>query len=64
MINSIKVAYFIDLQLFLGNSVNLVPKKSNLSADSEWHNVLGSIGQNIYDEYSDLVNGWHERSQV
>ena len=42
-----------------------MPKKSKSSdSESEWHNVLGSVGQNIYDEYSDLVNGWHERSQV
>ena len=60
----LKVAYFIDLELFLGNPVSLVPKRSKASSDSVWHNVLGSVGQNLYDEYSDIVNGWHERSQV
>ncbi len=56
-----EVAYFIDLQLFLGNSIKLSPV--HCPADADWHNVLGALGQQIYDDYADLLHSWHERAQ-
>ena len=55
-----ELAYFIDLQLFLGNSVQLSPQSSK--PGDQWHNVLGSTPQHIYDEYSDLIESWHDKS--
>ncbi len=49
-----ELAYFIDLQLFLGNSVRLVGK------DDDWHNVLGTVPQSVYDRYADQLAQWHE----
>ncbi|XP_059087617.1 ATP-dependent RNA helicase DDX54-like isoform X2 [Tigriopus californicus] len=51
-------AYFIDLQLFLGNDVNTFPL--DVKADAEWHNYLGVVPQCIYDDCADQLQDWHE----
>lgn len=55
-----ELAYFIDLQLFLGNSINITPQNSK--PEDPWHNVLGSAPQGVYDDYSDLIESWHDKS--
>lgn len=47
-----EMAYFIDLQLFLGQNVSLV----STEADQDWHNKVGEVPQRIYDDYSDQVS--------
>lgn len=51
-------AYFIDLQLFLGNNVNTFPL--DVKADAEWHNYLGVVPQSVYDDCADQLQDWHE----
>jgi hypothetical protein len=29
----------------------------------EWHNWLGSLGQHVYDDYTDIINTWHDDKQ-
>jgi ATP-dependent RNA helicase DDX54/DBP10 len=55
------VCYFIDLQLFLGNSVNIVFQNS--PSTMEWHNWLRSLGQHVYDDCTDIINTWHDDKQ-
>ncbi len=41
-----ELAYFIDLQLFLGNAVKTVPKNKTAGGggeDADWHNLLGEV---------------------
>jgi len=51
-----ELAYYIDLQLFLGGSPDIVP----LNPDSEldWHRRLGRVPQVVSDEFSDQLHGW------
>jgi len=53
-----EIAYYVDLQLFLGNGSLTVQGPGVKS----WHNVLGSTPQSVSDEWFDVLNKWHEDS--
>jgi len=40
LISGDELAYFVDLQLFLGNSLKKMPLKGRLE---DWHNVIGEV---------------------
>jgi len=42
LISGDELAYFVDLQLFLGNSINQVPLNGGGSSH-DWHNLIGSV---------------------
>ena len=46
-----EIAYFIDLQLFLGRSISFISDK-----DKDWHNKVGEVPQRVYDDYADQVS--------
>ena len=51
-----ELAYFVDLQLFLGNSMKTVADSS--TGDDDWHNVIGRVPQWISDEYEAQLRRW------
>ena len=51
-----ELAYFVDLQLFLGQG-SLKVCKPGLK---DWHNILGTTPQGISDEWLDILKKWHE----
>merc|ERR1719433_1216082 len=55
-----ELAYFVDLQLFLGQGNVKLQLKDNTS--EEWHNVLGTVPQNITDQWLESLKKWHEDS--
>ena len=52
-----ETAYFIDLQLFLGGSPEIIPL--NPDPELEWHRMIGRVPQIVNDEFSDMLNAWH-----
>lgn len=56
-----ELAYFVDLQLFLGGGKINIMQPVNLGKD--WHNVLGSVPQNVPDDWADTIKKWMEDSQ-
>ena len=61
-----EMPYFVDLQLFLGNGkIKLQPKnKVAKDVDQDWHNVLGSVPQNVTDDWSDSLRKWGESQDL
>merc|ERR1712223_867822 len=63
-----ELAYLVDLQLFLGNSVKTVAsltsevKETANSIDTIENSVLGTVPQDIYDIYEDQLKTWNESS--
>lgn len=55
-----ELAYYIDLQLFLGNPIQTVTPAA--AEEGDWHNKLGSIPQRVYDDFSDQIEQWHDSS--
>ena len=55
-----EMAYFIDLQLFLGNTLKIITPDDKQQDD--WHNKIGKVPQNIYDDFIDQIQTWHEAS--
>ena len=53
-----ELAYFVDLQLFLGVGNVKVQGKGV----TDWHNVLGSVPQGVSDEWLEPLKKWHEDS--
>ena len=52
-----ELAYFIDLQLFLGHSLSFVgPSTTN----DNWHNIIGRVPQAINDDYADQLKKYHD----
>jgi len=56
MVGLDELAYFVDLQLFLGQGSLKVQQPGM----TEWHNVLGSTPQYITDEWMDSLNRWQD----
>jgi ATP-dependent RNA helicase DDX54/DBP10 len=63
-----EVAYLVDMQLFLGNSIKTVASISNKAKqDSSTienidNSLLGTVPQEIYDIYEDQLKNWHLNS--
>lgn len=63
-----ELAYLVDLQLFLGNSVTTVSslssekKQTCNTIDKIDNSLLGTVPQEIYDMYEDQLKRWHEDS--
>ena len=63
-----ELAYLVDLQLFLGNSVTTVSslssekKQTSNTIDKIDNSLLGTVPQEIYDMYEDQLKRWHEDS--
>merc|ERR1719510_892624 len=63
-----EVAYLVDMQLFLGNSIKTVSSINNKAkTDSSTienidNSLLGTVPQEIYDIYEDQLKNWHENS--
>jgi ATP-dependent RNA helicase DDX54/DBP10 len=55
-----EMAYFIDLQLFLGGSPALVPLSGSENLD--WNRLLGRVPQTVNEEYADQLTAWHRDS--
>merc|ERR1740128_140654 len=55
-----EMPYFIDLQLFLGGSPQVVPLNS--ASDINWHRLLGRVPQKVNDEWSDQLSAWSKES--
>lgn len=53
-----ELAYFVDLQLFLGQG-NIKLQNPSLT-DDNWHNVLGAVPQSATDQWSDCLYRWHD----
>eukprot|EP00088_Acartia_fossae_P008716 TRINITY_DN1417_c0_g1_i8.p1 TRINITY_DN1417_c0_g1~~TRINITY_DN1417_c0_g1_i8.p1 ORF type:complete len:778 (-),score=244.97 TRINITY_DN1417_c0_g1_i8:52-2385(-) len=51
-----EVPYYIDLQLFLGGSPDIVPLNPDKGLD--WHRLLGRVPQTVNENYSDQMNEW------
>merc|ERR1712008_251325 len=49
-----ELAYFVDLQLFLGQG----SLKVQQPGITEWHNILGSTPQYVQDEWMDSISRW------
>ena len=56
LVGTDEMAYFIDLQLFLGGSPETVPLSP--SQDLDWHRRLGRVPQTVIDEFSDNLRSW------
>lgn len=56
-----EMAYFIDLQLFLGGSPQVVPP--NPSAIFDWHRCLGKIPLNVCEDYAEQLATWSHTNQ-
>lgn len=54
-----ELAYFIDLQLFLGHSVMFAGTASTVD---NWHNVIGRVPQAVNDDFADQLRRYHETS--
>ena len=54
-----ELAYFVDLQLFLGQGQVQLHTNCN-NPNQDWHNVLGSTPQSVSDEWLDTLKRWHE----
>ena len=68
------MAYYVDLQLFLGGEIATIPQHYDgmmmigdmiiflsfifLFPGDEWHRKLGSVPQKVLDEFSDTLNEW------
>ncbi len=59
-----EMAYFIDLQLFLGGAPLLVPLSSDGGdGDSlDWNRRLGRVPQTVNEENADQLTAWHRDS--
>ena len=63
-----EIAYLVDLQLFLGNSVKTISslsseaKQNANNIDTIDNSVLGTVPQDVYDIYEDQLKSWHESS--
>ena len=56
-----EMAYFIDLQLFLSNSVKFIGEKScEDQGGADYNNKLGNVPQSVYDENADQLANWHD----
>jgi ATP-dependent RNA helicase DDX54/DBP10 len=55
-----EMAYYVDLQLFLGGKGGMIPM--NPEKDLDWHGLIGKVPQTVNDEYSDLLHNWHQTS--
>merc|ERR1719187_1777103 len=55
-----EMAYYIDLQLFLGGKGGVVPQQAQPGLD--WHSLLGVVPQAVNDDYSDQLHHWHQTS--
>jgi ATP-dependent RNA helicase DDX54/DBP10 len=55
-----EMAYFIDLQLFLGGGPATVPLASPEGLD--WHRLLGRVPQSVNEENADQLAAWHRDS--
>lgn len=66
-----EIAYYVDLQLFLGGEAPVIPVHyegkpiltivnfhNELILGDDWHRKLGSVPQTVLDEFSDTVNDW------
>ena len=51
-----ELAYFVDLQLFLGQGSLKVQQPGM----TDWHNILGSTPQYVTDEWMDSLNKWQD----
>ena len=64
MVAGDELAYYVDLQLFLGNSMQSVADSAaqlQKSAD-DWHNLIGRVPQWVNDEYEEQLRKWTETS--
>ena len=52
-----EIAYFIDLQLFLGSSITFAGQNND---SEDWHNIIGRVPQAVNDDYSDQLRRYHE----
>jgi len=52
-----ELAYYVDLQLFLGGEPGVIPQ-TGIDKD-DWHRKLGIVPQTVLDEFSDTLNEWH-----
>ena len=50
-----EVAYYVDLQLFLGGESPVIPVHYQ---GDDWHRRLGSVPQSVLDEFSDTLVDW------
>merc|ERR1719474_1554310 len=50
-----ELAYYIDLQLFLGGSPDVIPVHYE---GDDWHRKMGSVPQPVLDEFSDTLQEW------
>jgi len=59
-----ELAYYVDLQLFLGNSMQTVADSAALLQKSpdDWHNLIGRVPQWVNDEYEEQLRKWTETS--
>ena len=56
-----EIAHLVDLHLFLGRPVKIIPK-DGLKANEDWDGYFGRVGQGIIDDGSSVVKMWHGES--
>merc|ERR1740128_113102 len=60
MVAQDELAYYVDLQLFLGGAPGVIPQASTEMDNDDWHRKLGIVPQTVLDEFSDTLNEWHK----
>ena len=55
-----EIPYFIDLQLFLGGSTDVIPL--NPDANIDWHRRIGKVPSNVGEEYNENIRVWYKNN--
>jgi len=54
-----ELAYYVDLQLFLGGEPGVIPLNNIDKTKEYWHRKLGIVPQSVLDEFTDTLNEWY-----
>ena len=52
-----EIPYFIDLQLFLGGTTDVIPL--NPDANLDWHRRIGKVPASVGEEYNENIRVWY-----
>ncbi len=55
-----EIPYFIDLQLFLGGTTDVIPL--NPDANIDWHRRIGKVPSNVGEEYNENIRVWDKNN--
>merc|ERR1719233_1166994 len=55
-----ELAYYVDLQLFLGGEPGIIQQNMKQNDEESWHRKLGIVPQSVLDEFTDTLADWHK----